>query len=151
MLVRGQAKLKDRGVAARTGLLSGDAERLPFRDGSFDGTVVGFGIRNVGDIDAALGEVARVLRPGGRFTILEFSMPRGVFGTLYRAYFGRVLPLVGRLLSGDDGAYRYLPASVGKFDSPEALQARLERAGFRDVVREPLTFGIAWLHSGTRA
>jgi len=151
MLALGQAKLRERGLAGRGFLLSGDAERLPLASSSFDGAMVAFGIRNVGDMDAALGEVARVLRPGGRFVILEFGMPRGALGALYRLYFARLLPLLGRLVSGDEAAYAYLPASVQRFDGPEALQERMRRAGFRDLVQEPLTMGVAWLHSGTRA
>ncbi len=151
MLERGARKLRERGLVGRTGLLSGDAERLPFRSGCFDAALVAFGIRNVGDIDAALREVARVVRSGGRFTILEFSMPSGLFGALYRLYFGHLLPLAGRLLSGDGAAYSYLPASVLKFDTPEALAARMERAGFAGVSRTRLSLGIAWLHTGTRA
>ncbi len=150
MLRRGAAKLRRRGLFPGVGLACGDAERLPLLGGSFDGAMVAFGIRNVGDVDAALREVTRVLRPAGRLVILEFGMPRGLFGACYRIYFGHVLPLVGRLVSGDASAYRYLPASVGRFDSPEALGARLERAGFRDVVGERLSLGIAWIHSATR-
>lgn len=151
MLGLGLLKLRERGLGQRAGLLSGDAERLPFRAASFDGAMVAFGIRNVGDIDAALREVARVVRPGGRFVILEFGMPRGLLGALYGTYFGRLLPAVGRFVSGDDSAYAYLPASVKKFDSPAALADRMRRAGFRDLAQAPLSLGIAWLHSGTRA
>ena len=150
MLSRGALKLDARGQAERSGLLAGDAERLPFRSDAFDGAIVAFGIRNVGDVDEALREAFRVLRPGGRFVILEFGMPSGLVGTLYRFYFGRLLPLVGGLLSGDPGAYRYLPASVRRFDAPEALAARLGQAGFRAVDRQCLTLGIAWLHRGEK-
>lgn len=151
MLSLGRAKLRERGLLARAFLLAGDAERLPFATACFDGALVAFGIRNVGDVDAALGEVARVLRPGARFVILEFGMPRGPLGVAYRLYFGRLLPVLGRLLSGDGAAYAYLPASVQRFDSPQALQQRMARAGFRDIEGRPLSLGIAWLHSGTRA
>jgi demethylmenaquinone methyltransferase/2-methoxy-6-polyprenyl-1,4-benzoquinol methylase len=150
MLALGNRKLRQRGLAGRAALLSGDAERLPFAGACFDGAMVAFGIRNVGDVDAALAEVARVLRPGARFVILEFGMPRGLLGALYRFYFGQLLPRVGRLVSGDGTAYAYLPASVKRFDSPEALQERLARAGFRELTRLPLSFGIAWLYAGTR-
>ncbi len=151
MLGLGVAKLRERRLDERALLLCGDAERLPFRGASFDGAMVAFGIRNVGDVDAALREVARVVRPGGRFVILEFGMPRGLLGALYRLYFGGLLPALGRFVSGDGAAYAYLPASVQKFDSPAALAERLRRAGFQDLVQAPLSFGIAWLHSGTRA
>jgi demethylmenaquinone methyltransferase / 2-methoxy-6-polyprenyl-1,4-benzoquinol methylase len=150
MLSRGAKKLCARGDATRAGLLAGDAERLPFGDACFDGAMVAFGIRNVGAVDAALSEVFRVLRPRGRFVVLEFAMPAGVVGSVYRFYFRRLLPLVGGLLSGDPGAYRYLPASVGRFDTPEALGERLGRAGFARVEARRLSLGIAWLHRGEK-
>jgi demethylmenaquinone methyltransferase/2-methoxy-6-polyprenyl-1,4-benzoquinol methylase len=151
MLRRGQAKLRESGVEARSGLAAGDAEHLPLAGERFDGALVAFGIRNVGDKDAALREVHRVLKPGGRFVILEFSMPRGVFGALYRFYFGTLLPRIGGLVSGDAGAYTYLPASVERFDTPDDLVARLGRNGFVGVERRRLSLGIAWLHRGTKA
>src|SRR5262245_12891846 len=150
MLSRGTSKLEARGHAARAGLLAGDAERLPFVDARFDGAMVAFGIRNVGDVDAALREAFRVLRPRGRVVILEFAMPGGITGHLYRFYFDRLLPLVGGLVSGDPGAYRYLPASVRRFDTPAALGERLARAGFQAIEARRLSLGIAWLHRGTR-
>lgn len=150
MLWRGTAKLRGRGLEGRSGLLAGDAERLPFHSASFEGAMVAFGIRNVGDVDQALREVFRILRPGGRFVILEFGMPSGVVGLVYRFYFRRLLPLVGGLVSGDAGAYRYLPASVGRFDTPEALAGRLGLAGFRAVEARRLSLGIAWLHRGEK-
>jgi demethylmenaquinone methyltransferase / 2-methoxy-6-polyprenyl-1,4-benzoquinol methylase len=150
MLSRGTRKLVARGYAPRAGLLAGDAERLPFGDARFDAAMVAFGIRNVGDVDAALHEVFRVLRPRGRFVILEFAMPGGAAGHLYRFYFHRLLPLVGGLLSGDPGAYRYLPASVRRFDTPSALGERLARAGFQAIEARRLSLGIAWLHRGER-
>ena len=150
MLRRGAAKLKRRGLAGRTGLAAGDAEALPFAADSFDAATVGFGIRNVGDPAAALAEVRRVLRPGGRLVVLEFSQPRGWLGVLYRRYFHRVLPRVGALVSGDRAAYTYLPASVARFPTPEAFAALMERAGFTGVRWRLLTGGIACLHRGER-
>jgi demethylmenaquinone methyltransferase/2-methoxy-6-polyprenyl-1,4-benzoquinol methylase len=150
MLKRGLGKLRSRGFAERARLAAGDAERLPLASGRFDGALVAFGIRNVGDMDAALREVHRVLKPGAGFVILEFAMPRGVFGHLYRFYFGTLLPWIGGLVSGDAGAYAYLPASVRRFDTPHALAARLGRAGFVGVEHKPLSFGIAWLHKGVK-
>ena len=150
MLRLGASKLRGRSLEDRGGLLAGDAERLPFRSASFEGAMVAFGIRNVGDADAALREVFRILRPGGRFVILEFGMPAGVVGLVYRFYFRQLLPLVGGLVSGDAAAYRYLPASVRRFDAPEALAARLDLAGFRAVEARRLSLGIAWLHRGQK-
>jgi demethylmenaquinone methyltransferase/2-methoxy-6-polyprenyl-1,4-benzoquinol methylase len=150
MLVRGAAKLRRGGYGARAALAGGDGERLPVRDGQFDGALVAFGIRNVADPVAAMREVRRALRPGGRFVVLEFSMPGGVFGMAYRFYFRRILPSVGGLVSGDASAYAYLPASVARFPTPAAFAALMAEAGFVDVRWRPLTGGIACLHRGER-
>ncbi len=151
MLVRGAQKLRGRGLSARAGLACGDAERLPLPKGVFDGALIAFGIRNVGDPEAALRELHRVLRPGGRLVILEFSMPPGLLGPLYRFYFGRVLPRIGGFLSGDPGAYAYLPASVARFPSPAAFAAMMTACGFEGAFATPLTGGIAQVYSGGRA
>jgi demethylmenaquinone methyltransferase/2-methoxy-6-polyprenyl-1,4-benzoquinol methylase len=151
MLVRGRAKLAAGGFAARSGVVSADAERLPVREARFDGALVAFGIRNVADPVAAMREVRRALRPGGRFVVLEFSMPAGVFGMVYRFYFRRVLPRLGGLVSGDGSAYAYLPASVERFPRPEAFARLMGEAGFVDVRWRPLTGGIACLHRGESA
>jgi demethylmenaquinone methyltransferase/2-methoxy-6-polyprenyl-1,4-benzoquinol methylase len=150
MLARGARKLERRGYAARARLAGGDGERLPVRSASFDAALVGFGIRNVADPRRALGEVHRALRPGGRFVVLEFSMPRGLLGRLYRIYFTALLPRIGRLVSGDGSAYAYLPASVQAFPGPQAFAALMEEAGFVSVRVEALTFGIASLHRGEK-
>jgi demethylmenaquinone methyltransferase/2-methoxy-6-polyprenyl-1,4-benzoquinol methylase len=151
MLRRGAAKLAGYGLGARARLCAGDAERLPFPDQSFDGAMVAFGIRNVGDPLAALKEMHRVLRTGAsRIVVLEFSMPEGALGSLYRFYFGRVLPRIGGLVSGNAGAYRYLPDSVARFPSPAAFCALLEQAGFVRLRQRPLTAGIAHLYRGER-
>jgi demethylmenaquinone methyltransferase/2-methoxy-6-polyprenyl-1,4-benzoquinol methylase len=151
MLCRGLAKLAERGMRARGSLAAGDAERLPFQSGSFHAACVGFGIRNVAQPAEALREVLRVLRPGGRFVILEFSMPGGALGALYRLYFERLLPAIGGAISGDRAAYSYLPASVARFPAPQDLGALMERAGFRGVRWRRLSGGIAYLHRGERA
>jgi demethylmenaquinone methyltransferase/2-methoxy-6-polyprenyl-1,4-benzoquinol methylase len=150
MLTRGGRKLARRGLASRARLAGGDGERLPVRDASFDAALVGFGIRNVGDPARALAEVHRALRPGGRFVVLEFSMPQGLLGRLYRTYFTALLPRIGRLVSGDSSAYAYLPASVQAFPSPRAFAALMQQAGFVSVKVVPLTFGIACLHRGEK-
>jgi demethylmenaquinone methyltransferase/2-methoxy-6-polyprenyl-1,4-benzoquinol methylase len=151
MLVRGAGKLARGAFAGRGALAQGDGERLPVRDGVFDGALVAFGIRNVGDPVAAMREVRRALRPGGRFVVLEFSMPGGVFGTAYRLYFRHVLPRLGGLVSGDASAYAYLPASVVRFPRPEAFAGLMREAGFEDVRWRPLSGGIACLHRGEKA
>jgi demethylmenaquinone methyltransferase/2-methoxy-6-polyprenyl-1,4-benzoquinol methylase len=151
MLVRGAHKLYGRGLATRGSLASGDAERLPLRDATCDGALVAFGIRNVGDRAQALREARRVLKTGGRLVVLEFSMPRGLLGRAYRFYFGHVLPLVGRVVSGDASAYTYLPASVAVFPEPPEFGALMEGAGFREVSWRALTGGIAHLYRGEAA
>ncbi|HVR71918.1 MAG TPA: ubiquinone/menaquinone biosynthesis methyltransferase [Vicinamibacteria bacterium] len=148
MLRRADRKVLRRGLQPRASLAAADAERLPVAAARFDGALVAFGIRNVGDPAAALAELRRVLRPGGRLVVLEFGTPRGPLGALYRLYFERVLPRIGRLVSGDGGAYRYLPLSVARFPGPDGFCALLERAGFAAVSRRPLTLGIAWLYRG---
>jgi len=150
MLARGLRKLERRGMASRSSLACADAERLPLRDALFDGAVVAFGIRNIGDRERALREMLRVLRPGGRLVVLEFGVPRGLLGTPYRFYFGRLLPWIGGIISGDPAAYSYLPASVAAFPPPAAFAALMEKAGFVAVSWTPLTGGIATLHRGDR-
>jgi len=151
MLRRGATKLDRVRGAGRARLAGGDAEALPVRSGLFDGALVAFGIRNVGNATRALREVHRALRPGGRFVVLEFQAPSGLLGRLYRVYFTRVLPRLGGLVSGDRSAYTYLPASVERFPSAESFAALMEEAGFVGVRWQRLTFGIACLHRGEKA
>ena len=150
MLVRGVGKLERRALLARAAMVSGDGERLPLKAALFDGALVSFGIRNIGRTDLALRELQRVLKAGGRLVILEFSMPKGLLGSLYRLYFGRVLPRIGGLVSGDASAYAYLPASVERFHAPGELGALMCEAGFESVSWRPLTGGIAHLHVGNK-
>ncbi len=150
MLARGAAKLQACQLTPRAALASGDAERLPLRDASFDAATIAFGIRNVAARESALHEILRVLRPGAPLVVLEFQTPPGILGTLYRGYFEQVLPRVGAAISGDGAAYSYLPASVARFPSPEAFADALRGAGFTAVSYRPLTFGIAYLHRGER-
>jgi demethylmenaquinone methyltransferase / 2-methoxy-6-polyprenyl-1,4-benzoquinol methylase len=129
-----------------------DALALPFPDGSFDGATVGFGVRNLADLDAGLAEFARVLRPGSRLVILEFTTPGWQpFRGLYFFYFRKILPLVGRLVSRHGSAYSYLPESVLRFPEPAALAEKMRHAGFEQVEWTSLTGGIAALHQGVRA
>jgi len=146
MLTLGKSK------SSRVRPVGADALDLPFPDGAFDGCMVGFGVRNLADLDLGLREIARVLKPGGRAVILDFSLPRRwPIRPLYLFYFKHVLPRIGRLVSKHRDAYRYLPASVDRFSPPEEIRRRLERAGFRETRAEELTFGVAVLVTGVRA
>jgi demethylmenaquinone methyltransferase/2-methoxy-6-polyprenyl-1,4-benzoquinol methylase len=128
-----------------------DALHLPFPDASFDGSTVGFGVRNLADLDAGLRESARVLKPGARMVILEFTTPGWQpFRGLYLFYFLKLLPLVGRMVSKHASAYTYLPESVLSFPEPAELAGKMERAGFEEVRWRTLSGGIAALHWGTR-
>ena len=129
-----------------------DALALPFPDASFHGATVGFGVRNLADLDAGLREMARVLRPGARLVILEFTTPGWQpFRGLYLFYFLKLLPLVGRMVSKHSSAYTYLPESVLNFPAPPELAERMRAAGFGEVRWETLSGGIAALHHGVRA
>jgi demethylmenaquinone methyltransferase/2-methoxy-6-polyprenyl-1,4-benzoquinol methylase len=125
----------------------GDALALPFGDGSFDAVMVGFGVRNVDDLERGLAELRRVLRRGGRVGILEITRPHGILAPFYRLWFDVLIPLAGKLLPGGS-AYTYLPASVKRFPGPEELAAMLGRAGFEDVSFRILAGGIVALHVG---
>jgi demethylmenaquinone methyltransferase / 2-methoxy-6-polyprenyl-1,4-benzoquinol methylase len=150
MLERGRAKLEKDGFGARGWLASADAQKLPFPDQSFDGASIGFGIRNVADRLAALREIYRVLRPGSRLVILEFSMPTGRLGRFYRFYLDRVLPRVGGIVSGNAAAYRYLPDSVAHFPPPRDFAGLMQDAGFDHVRWRKLSLGIVSLYRGER-
>ena len=128
----------------------GDLLALPFRDGSFDGATVGFGVRNVEDLDLALRELRRILAAGGRLGILEITRPRGVLAPFYRLWFDGLVPLLGKALPGG-AAYTYLPASVRRFPGPDDLASRISAAGFRDVRYRLLAGGIVALHTGEAA
>ena len=138
-------------AAGRVLRAGADALRLPFADGTFDGAFVGFGVRNLADLDAGLAELRRVLRGGARLVVLDFTTPASApLRALYLLYFRRVLPLVGRLVSGHPTAYAYLPASVQEFPAPAALRVRMEGAGFRECGWRLVTGGIAAVHWGER-
>jgi demethylmenaquinone methyltransferase/2-methoxy-6-polyprenyl-1,4-benzoquinol methylase len=134
-----------------TRAVGADALTLPFADARFDGAVVAFGVRNLADLDAGLSEAYRVLKPGARFVVLEFTTPRfEPLRTVYLFYLRRVLPAIGRAVSKHRDAYTYLPESVVDFLEPEELARRLTAAGFSNVEYERLTGGICAVHHGTR-
>ncbi len=129
--------------------VEGNAESLPFPSGAFDAYTIAFGIRNVPRIEAALEEAYRVLRHGGRFLCLEFSqVDSAAFDRLYRAYSFRAIPALGRIVTGDPDAYRYLVESIRKFVSAEALRDKIEAAGFVRASFSKLSGGIVAIHSG---
>ena len=148
MLRAGRAKATGRSVFG----VAADALALPIASGSCDGAIVAFGVRNLADLDAGLCEVARVLKPGGRLVILEFTTPPNpVVRAAYGFYSRRLLPLIGGFISGNRGAYRYLPESIARFPSAAELGERLGQCGFRRVTWELLTLGTVAIHVGTRA
>jgi demethylmenaquinone methyltransferase / 2-methoxy-6-polyprenyl-1,4-benzoquinol methylase len=151
MLQLGRGKIAQQGLASRIRLVQGDATRIPLAAGSADAATVAFGIRNVERPEEAFAEVFRVLRPGGRFAILEFGVPRlpGV-RQAYLAYFRHVLPRVGSIISGHASAYAYLPASVGSFPEPEQVVASLTATGFSRVRADSLTLGIVYLYGAVK-
>lgn len=127
-----------------------DALHLPLPNAAMDLVVSAFGFRNLANYDAGLREIFRVLKPQGEAGILDFGEPGGVIGKLYGFYFRKVLPRIGTLISGVRGPYEYLPASVGKFPSPQQMLTRMQAAGFGDVSWTPFTFGIAGLYRGQK-
>jgi len=128
-----------------------DALNLPIATSSSAGAIVAFGIRNVADLDAALREVLRVLEPGARFIILEFTTPRSaIVRSFYHAYFHHLLPFIGGVICGHRTAYKYLPRSVANFPDESRLAERMRGAGFTGVEWRSLTLGIAAIHSGTK-
>ncbi len=146
MLVLGRSKAQRNGLHALR-LAEADALSLPFRDGSFEAATIAFGVRNLQDLATGLGEMMRVLRPGGRLAVLEFGRPRGpLLSFLYRAYLSSFVPLVGRLVSGDPQAYTYLSTSIRGFHDQEVFPRLLRDAGFSEVRVEELTGGIANLY-----
>ena len=147
MLRAGATKIAGSGITPVTA----DAVQLPIASGQLAGAIVAFGIRNVAGLDEALREALRVLVPGGRFVILEFSTPRArVLRVLYQLYFHNVLPLIGRLISGHRTAYIYLPRSVANFPVEEELASRMQAAGFTRVSWKSLSFGVAAIHVAER-
>lgn len=151
MLEIGRRKVARRGWTDRIRLETGEAEALAFPDSSFDAAIVAFGARNFEDLDKGLSEMCRVLRPGGRIVVLEFSRPRRFpFRQLYLFYFRNVLPLIGRFISRDRQAYQYLPDTVMSFPDGADFLMRLGRAGFSSLRERRLTAGIATIYTGVK-
>ena len=148
MLRAGRNKIGGRQIDPVTA----DALSLPLRSSSIAGAIVAFGIRNVAGLDDGLAEVQRVLEPGGRFVILEFSTPRSsIINAGYQLYFNKILPAIGGLISGHRTAYKYLPRSVANFPAEPELARRMQKAGFANVTWSSLSLGIAAIHIGEKA
>ena len=151
MLEVARQKVAARGLSDRIALAVGDGEHLAVEDASMDVATVAFGVRNFGDLEAGLRELARAVRPGGKVVILEFSRPKNpVFRSLYEFYTYRILPKIGGRVSHDKRAYEYLPESVGEFPAPPRFLELLAKAGFRNCTARSQSFGIAQIYVGER-
>ncbi len=150
MLEQGRRNLIDAGIAGNVTLAQLDAEKLPFADGSFDIVTMAFGLRNVTDKDAALASIRRVLRPGGKALILEFSRPDASVQPAYDLYSFKVLPALGKLVANDPDSYRYLAESIRMHPDQETLKTMMETAGFERCRYHNLAAGIVALHIGFR-
>ncbi len=152
MIERGREKIRRRGAERQITLFEGDALRLPFEDSLFSAVSVGFGLRNVADLDRGIAEMVRVARPGGKVAILDFTLPKfPIFSSVYRFYLQRMLPFFGQFLSTNrEEAYRYFSESVMQFEKGEALAERLRAAGLVEVRFFPMTLGTVTLYLGTK-
>lgn len=151
MLDVGRKKMKERGFEQFIELKAGDSENLPFEENKFDAVIVGFGVRNFENLEKGLAEILRVMKPGARVVVLEFSKPR-VFPMkqLYSFYFKFILPKVGRFFSQDSSAYTYLPESVQAFPDGNDFLSVLSKLGYKNATCQPLTFGISSLYTATK-
>jgi len=151
MLAIGQEKIKKRKLTDKIELQLGDSENLAFADNMFDGTMAAFGVRNFENLALGLQEMHRVLKPGGRIVILEFSKPRAFpFKQFYNFYFKQILPVFGKLISKDQSAYTYLPESVQAFPDGADFISILKQVGFKNTQWHSLTFGISSIYTGIK-
>ncbi|MBI3234198.1 MAG: ubiquinone/menaquinone biosynthesis methyltransferase, partial [Bacteroidetes bacterium] len=151
MLSMGRIKLKDKNLNAKIELIKGDSEKLPFDDNKFDASTVAFGVRNFEHLQVGLNEIYRVLKPGGKIVVLEFSKPKNFpVKQVYQFYFKYILPMWGKLITKHETAYSYLPASVNAFPEGDQFLAFLTSSGFKQVYHKPLTFGICSIYTGIK-
>lgn len=151
MLEMGRKKLKKKGLDNKIELKLGDSEGLQFDDNKFDAIIVSFGVRNFENLEKGLADMFRVLKPGGKVVILEFSRPKSFpFKQIYNFYFKAILPKIGRLVSKDNAAYTYLPESVKAFPDGQNFLNVLESVGYKSTKCKPLTFGISSIYTGVK-
>jgi demethylmenaquinone methyltransferase/2-methoxy-6-polyprenyl-1,4-benzoquinol methylase len=151
MLALGRNKIQKKNLEAVIELVQGDCEALPFRENNFDAVTVGFGVRNFMNPLKGLQEMNRVLKPGGKLVVLEFSKPKNFFiSNVFNFYFKRFCPFIGGLISKDKKAYRYLQSSVADFPDGKNFLSLMETAGFIHTFQQKLTFGIASIYCGTK-
>jgi demethylmenaquinone methyltransferase / 2-methoxy-6-polyprenyl-1,4-benzoquinol methylase len=152
MLEVGRQKIASRNLSGKIELLMGDSENLPFEENKFDAVTVAFGVRNFENLEKGLREIYRVLKPGARLVVLEFSRPRAFpMKQAYKFYFNVILPRVGRMISSDKSAYTYLPESVEAFPDGADFLRILETVGFKNTQCKALTFGISSIYSATKS
>jgi demethylmenaquinone methyltransferase/2-methoxy-6-polyprenyl-1,4-benzoquinol methylase len=152
MLLKGKKNIRNKNEAPFIFPVCADAEELCLSDNIFQGITVAFGVRNLTRLEKGLKEMMRVLAPGGKLVILEFSRPSVPFlSNLYRFYLHKVLPMIGGIISGDSHAYQYLAESIKEFHEPAQLKKMMTRAGFKNVRHKPLTSGIVTLYTGVKA
>jgi demethylmenaquinone methyltransferase/2-methoxy-6-polyprenyl-1,4-benzoquinol methylase len=151
MIKRARRKVLGKGLSQKIALSLGDALSLPFRDNTFHASIIAFGLRNIVEKEQALSEIVRVIKKGGKVIILEFTFPnKGLMRKIYPIYFQRVLPRVGGFVSGDQGAYAYLPESVFRFSSIENYEEIMRKVGLENVRSQSLTGGVASVISGIK-
>lgn len=151
MLEVGRQKMKQLGHEEVIEMQLGDSEQLLFEDNKFDAVIVAFGVRNFQDLEKGLADMQRVLRPGGKLVVLEFSKPTNFpMKQLYGFYFNVILPVIGKLVSKDSAAYTYLPESVAEFPYGKMFTDTLDKLGFKDTQCIPLTFGISSIYTGVK-
>jgi demethylmenaquinone methyltransferase/2-methoxy-6-polyprenyl-1,4-benzoquinol methylase len=151
MMEIGRKKIEAKGLSKKIELRKGDSENLPFEENKFDAVIVAYGVRNFENLEKGLADMLRVLKPGGKMVVLEFSKPdKFPFRQFYGLYFRYVVPVVGRMLSKDKSAYDYLPESIHAFPRGKQFVDILDRLGFKNTSCKPLTFGISSIYTGTK-
>lgn len=150
MMKFGAEKIKKLGLENKIEFVKGDAENLPFADKTFDAITIGFGVRNFQDLEKGLSDMLRVLKPGGKVVILEFSKAKGWFKPFYNLYFRYLLPIIGKFISKDTSAYSYLPDSVNAFPEGTAFLSILKKCGYKNAEQKRLTFGVATIYTAYR-